>query len=437
MLRYLLLLLLNLNAFYDCCADCRSCCCCSNCCCCRNNNTKSYKDKKSMLMTLNNIDDFKLTDEEKQAFINIHKIYEKYKKSLTGKITNEELNKYLAEIKKAFIKDDYLNDPNKINIYRKFPDNYEVKADKCALEWNYNCWFTATILAIFSIKKFALFLKNTNFDKNTEENRWNVLKDFLLIYENNKQLDSNIINKYRDMVAIKMFLKGYDYFLKCKEYYFDRYKEWNNSGNFFDYYGFDDIFVYVDDETTKLCIYNLINEIKTKEPEQNIKGERVNFIKKNHYLCADTSGYELYMKDFYKKILNDKIEFEITFDEEKKRYWVKQIPYDHYEYYHTKVYLFTNDTRCNSKDDLDRFVFDENIKKRYEPCALLIASPGFHICTLIKDNNDNWRLYDGLNNTNGKVIDIKKEFGNKMYFLLGGRKYYILYCFSEVFIEDK
>lgn len=57
----------------NCCADCRSCCC-SNCCCCRNNNTKSYKDKKSMLMTLNNLDDFKLTDEEKQAFINIHKI---------------------------------------------------------------------------------------------------------------------------------------------------------------------------------------------------------------------------------------------------------------------------------------------------------------------------------------------------------------------------
>lgn len=430
MLMYLLLLWLNLNAFYDCCAGCNSCSC-PNCCCCKNHNINNLTNQGDDSKL--NLDDFKLTGVEKQAFININKIYEKYKKSLTGKITNKELNKYLDEIKKAFTKDDYLKDPNKINIYRKFPDNYEVKADKCELEWNYNCWLNAALLCVFSIKKFVLFLKNTEFNKNTEEDRWNELKDLLNLYENNRRLSSDTINKFRDRIAMKMFVKGYGYFHKCKEYYFNRYKEWNDSGNFFNYYHIDDIFCDELDCTISSIIRNLVDEIKNKNLNKISSGECVNFVKKKHFLI-DPSNI---LCDFYKKILNDKIEFKITLDEEKNRYWVEEIPYDHNAYYDAKVYLFTNDARCKSKDDLDKIVFDENIKKRYEPCALLIASPGFHICTLIKDKYDNWRLYDGFSNTNGRIIDIKKEFGDKMYFLLGGNKYYITYCFSEVFIEDK
>ena len=338
-----------------------------------------------------------------------------------------DLNALVNKLKDVLIDDSYIIDESKINIYNNFPDNFEVKHNKCKLKWKFNCWFASVIWALFSIKKFAIFIKNTNFDKNTEERRYNILKNFLYLYEHNDGLNNKVINIYRDKIAKEIYLRGVGLgqnFLYEKYYDFVKYKEWNNVNNFLDYFRIDHIFYNVEDFT-----FDIIHSFTNGKELGTYK-----FNKKNNFKYDYNINIPLY--HFFYSLFDNEFDVEIVKRDngatvlknfaDSKIYWGGLV----------SCYLFTNDSRVKSYQELESIYDNDNIKKRFEPCVFLLVSPGYHIVTIVKDNEGTWRLYDGLSKSYGKNVDIKNEFKNKNYIIINNNRYSVNICFVEVFIES-
>lgn len=418
-------------------------CCCKNCCCHhpKANLNFNVTKRNSDLNLSNNIlnEYFKSINSGKikeEVFSEIKKLNDVFRKMPRDEF-NLKYSEYRVKINKAISRiSKYEIDTNKINIYNDFPDNYKVSDQKCFLECNYNCWLNAPIVALFSIKKFGQFLINTKFNKGTGEDRFNLLKDLFNLYCTNDNLDSKVINKYRDMIALGIFFDatGLPIAYNSKRLYEfnDHFIEWNNSHNFFDYFRIGDIFCeFTDYILLDLHSYLLYTDgsICTDKPNPKQPGmykfvkDDFTIDKRLNYQKTDIVG------NFILDLLPNEFEYKVLYNKEGEAY-VDFLNLKGLDF--IDIFFFTNNGNCKSAKKLEAIINDDNIEKKYIIHSFLLVAAQYHIVSLVKDTNGNFRIYDGLSRRYGEVINLNDEFKGKPYIHLNGYDYYPKFCFCEV-----
>ena len=396
--------------------------CCTECCCAKFGEIKrKTKGKPKKIMT----NYYKTDAEFLRELNNINAKFNNIFNYVGPKNEENEkkLEEYYDKIEKLLIKDDYI-ESKKLSIYNDFTDNFEVKNEKCILKWDFNCWFTSLIYCLLSIKKFVLFIKNTKFNKSNDENRYNILKELLELYESNNSLDSKTLNTYRDKLALKIL--RYDNYLYIRSHIrnktkisFENCKTWNNPHDLFLYFNKGNLF-HCDFDYTYIDLSKMY---------KSVKDNKYKFYKKDIPFSVDSpSGYGL--KEFAFGLLDDEFDCEII--NGKNSFYINSFKRFNFDGL-INIYYFTNDKKCKSVEDLVKKIDSKNIEKKYEPVSFILFSETLgHTIPLIKCDDEKWRVYDDYTKNYGTVIDIKKQLHNRNYITIKGHEYAIINCFCEV-----